>query len=48
MLADAKAYISSESWLVTLPGLCILSVVLLFNLFGDGLRDWLDPKLKKD
>lgn len=46
MLADGKAYIESASWLVTLPGLCILIVVLSFNLLGDGLRDALDPKLK--
>jgi ABC-type dipeptide/oligopeptide/nickel transport system permease subunit len=31
---------------VTIPGLCILLVVLSFNLLGDGLRDALDPKLK--
>lgn len=47
MLADARAFISSDPWLVTLPGLCILLVVLGFNLFGDGLRDTLDPRLKK-
>lgn len=47
MLADARAFISSDPWLVTLPGLCILAVVLGFNLLGDGLRDTLDPRLKK-
>jgi peptide/nickel transport system permease protein/dipeptide transport system permease protein len=47
MLADARAFIESDPWLVTLPGLCILIVVLGFNLMGDGLRDALDPKLKK-
>jgi len=46
MLADARAFISSDPWMVTLPGLCILVVVLGFNLFGDGLRDALDPRLK--
>lgn len=46
MLADARAFISSDPWMVTLPGLCILIAVLGFNLFGDGLRDALDPKLK--
>ena len=45
MLADAKSYMETASWLVTLPGLCILVVVLSFNIFGDGLRDALDPKL---
>lgn len=47
MLSDSRGFIESASWLVTLPGLCILVVVLAFNLFGDGLRDALDPKLKK-
>ncbi len=45
MLADAKAYIESAPWLVTWPGLCILSVVLAFNLLGDALRDSLDPRI---
>jgi ABC-type dipeptide/oligopeptide/nickel transport system permease subunit len=46
MLADSRPFIESLPWLVTLPGLCILIVVLGFNIFGDGLRDALDPKLK--
>lgn len=45
MLADSRPFIESLPWLVTLPGLCILFVVLGFNLLGDGLRDALDPKL---
>lgn len=45
MLADSKAYLETAGWLVTWPGLCILSVVLAFNLLGDGLRDAFDPKL---
>ena len=44
---DPRAYIESSPWMVTLPGTCILSVVLGFNLLGDGLRDVLDPRLKK-
>lgn len=47
MLSDARAYIESASWLVTLPGICILVVVIAFNLLGDGLRDALDPKVKR-
>lgn len=47
MLSDARAYITDTPWLVTLPGLCILTVVLGFNLFGDGLRDAFDPRLKQ-
>ena len=45
MLADAKAFLSSASYLVTMPGLCILAVVLAFNLLGDGLRDAFDPRI---
>ncbi len=47
MLSDARSFIESAPWLVTLPGLCILVVVLGFNLLGDGLRDALDPRLKR-
>lgn len=47
MLSDARAFIESSPWMVTFPGLCILVVVLGFNLFGDGVRDALDPRLKK-
>ncbi len=47
MLADARAFIQRASWVVTLPGLCILITVLAFNLIGDGLRDALDPRLKR-
>jgi ABC-type dipeptide/oligopeptide/nickel transport system permease subunit len=47
MLADSRQFIESSPWLVTLPGLCILIVVLAFNVFGDGLRDAFDPRLKK-
>lgn len=45
MLSDSKSYLESAGWLVTWPGLCILSVVLAFNLLGDGLRDAFDPKI---
>jgi peptide/nickel transport system permease protein/dipeptide transport system permease protein len=47
MLADARGFIESSPHLVTIPGLCILLVVVGFNLFGDNLRDYLDPKLRK-
>lgn len=47
MLADARQYIDSAYWVVTFPGLAILVTVLAFNLLGDGLRDALDPKLKR-
>ncbi|MCZ8338390.1 MAG: ABC transporter permease subunit [Burkholderiaceae bacterium] len=46
MLSSSRDYIERASWLVTLPGLAILVTVLAINLFGDGLRDALDPRLK--
>ncbi len=47
MLADAREFIRSDPWLVTLPGLAILVTVVSINLAGDGLRDALDPKMRK-
>jgi len=47
MLADSRQYIERAYWAVTFPGLAILITVLAFNLLGDGLRDALDPKLKR-
>jgi len=47
MLADAREFVIRAWWVVTFPGLMILITVLAFNLLGDGLRDALDPKLKR-
>lgn len=47
MLAEAREFIQSAWWVVTFPGLAILITVLAINLMGDGLRDALDPKLKR-
>jgi dipeptide transport system permease protein len=47
MLASALEFIQRAWWVVTFPGLAILVCVLAFNLMGDGLRDALDPKLKR-
>jgi dipeptide transport system permease protein len=47
MLASAREFMESAPWIVTLPGLAILITVLSINLVGDGLRDALDPKLKR-
>lgn len=47
MLANSLQFIQRASWVVTTPGLAILITVLAFNLMGDGLRDALDPKLKR-
>jgi dipeptide transport system permease protein len=47
MLAEAREFILRAWWVVTFPGLAILITVLAINLVGDGLRDALDPKLKR-
>jgi dipeptide transport system permease protein len=47
MLASALEFIQRAPWVVTFPGLAILVTVLAFNLMGDGLRDALDPKLRR-
>ena len=44
MLGDAKSYIMSLPHMIIFPGIAISIAVLAFNLFGDGLRDALDPK----
>ena len=47
MLAESREFILRAWWVVTFPGLAILITVLAVNLMGDGLRDALDPKLKR-
>ncbi|MEE8204331.1 MAG: dipeptide ABC transporter permease DppC [Alphaproteobacteria bacterium] len=47
MLSSALQFIQRAWWVVTFPGLAILITVLAFNLMGDGLRDALDPRLKR-
>ncbi len=47
MLNEAKVFIESDPHLAIVPGLAISISVLGFNLFGDGLRDILDPRLSK-
>lgn len=47
MLSDARQYIRSAPWMCIFPGLAIMFTVLALNLMGDGLRDALDPKLKR-
>ena len=44
MMASAQDYLQSAWWFLTFPGLTLMIVVLGFNLLGDGLRDWLDPR----
>lgn len=46
MLSQSRSYINTAPHMVYMPGLVIFITVLAFNLFGDGLRDTLDPKIK--
>ncbi|MBI3128003.1 MAG: ABC transporter permease [Candidatus Tectomicrobia bacterium] len=46
ILSDGKKYLFDAPWLTYIPGLAILLVVLAFNLFGEGLRDALNPRAK--
>ncbi|MCL4128906.1 UNVERIFIED_CONTAM: hypothetical protein GTU68_063850 [Idotea baltica] len=48
MLADSQTLIYTEPQLALYPGLAILLTVLGLNLLGDGLRDWLDPRLRRE
>ena len=47
MLADTKDLITSNPWVMAMPGIAILITVLAINLMGDGLRDALDPRLRR-
>jgi peptide/nickel transport system permease protein len=47
MIAGGRNLIRTSPWMVTFPGIFIMLTVLALNMFGDGLRDALDPKLKK-
>ena len=48
MISEGKQYfLSGQWWWSVFPGLAIMLLVLGFNLFGDGLRDALDPRLKQ-
>lgn len=47
MLNEGRTYMHNASHMVMFPGMMIVIVVLAFNIFGDGLRDALDPKMKQ-
>ncbi len=47
MVADGRADIAGAWWIATFPGLAILALVLAVNLFGEGLRDALDPRMRQ-
>jgi peptide/nickel transport system permease protein len=48
MVAAGRDHLLVAWWVSTLPGVAILFLVLAINLFGEGLRDILDPRLKVD
>ncbi|HVB64616.1 MAG TPA: ABC transporter permease [Nitrolancea sp.] len=46
MLSNGRSFMSAAWWLSTFPGLALMVMVMAINLFGDGLRDALDPRMK--
>jgi peptide/nickel transport system permease protein len=46
MMTDARGFLRDFWWYPTFPGLALAFTVVGFNLLGDGLRDWLDPRLR--
>ncbi len=47
MLSEGRGYLRDQWWISTFPGLAIMLTVLAMNLLGDGLRDALDPRLRR-
>jgi peptide/nickel transport system permease protein len=47
MIAEGRNYMLQSHWVTTIPGLAIVLVVLALNLLGDGLRDVLDPRMRR-
>jgi peptide/nickel transport system permease protein len=47
MIAESRAFLPQAWWYAAAPGMAILLVVMGFNLLGDGLRDVLDPRLRR-
>ena len=46
MIVEGRQFLASAWWVATFPGVAIFVTVLGLNLFGDGLRDALDPRLR--
>jgi peptide/nickel transport system permease protein len=47
ILGEAREYIRAAPWMMFLPGIALMVTVLSLNLFGDGIRDLLDPRLRR-
>jgi peptide/nickel transport system permease protein len=48
MLTDARSYLRDAWWYAAFPGLALATTVFAFNLLGDALRDWLDPRIRRN
>jgi peptide/nickel transport system permease protein len=48
ILGEARLYIRNAPWMMFLPGAALTITVLALNLLGDGIRDWLDPRLRRN
>jgi peptide/nickel transport system permease protein len=48
ILGEARLYIRTAPWMMFLPGMALTLTVLGLNLLGDGIRDWLDPRLRRN
>jgi peptide/nickel transport system permease protein len=46
MIAEGRSYLTTSWWIITIPGLTLMTTTLALNFFGDGLRDVLDPRLR--
>ena len=46
MVSDGYTYLTTQPLLALLPGICIILIVIAFNVVGDSLRDALDPRLR--
>jgi ABC-type dipeptide/oligopeptide/nickel transport system permease subunit len=44
MLSEGRDFMATDAWIVAVPGAAIALLVLTFNLIGDGLHAWLDPR----
>lgn len=47
MMSETRNLLTTQPWVTLAPGFAILLSVMVFNLFGDALRDWLDPKNRR-
>lgn len=48
IMSDGRQFISTAWWVITMPGIVIVALVLAFNALGDGIRDYLDPRARKN